>query len=242
MILKVLGCGDAFASGGRFNTSFLLKGSKNILVDCGASTLISMKKQGISPVDIDVIIVTHFHGDHYGGIPFQVISNKIEYNRSKPLIICGPKGVRERVYALQEAMYPGTMGLIEEIGISFQEYHADSWVDVGDLQIFAKEVIHSLPSSPHGIKVDIDGKMFAFSGDTEWTENLIALSDQSDLFICECNNLYEDSPGHLSYRTLLEKRSLFKTKRLMINHMGNDVLDVEEIEIERLKDGMEVSF
>lgn len=243
MRLKVLGCGDAFASGGRFNTSFLLfDEGKNVMIDCGASTLIRLKQESINPTDIDTIIITHFHGDHFGGIPFLILSNKIEYDRKKPLIIWGPKGVKEKVVALQEAMYPGTSDLIDEMQVTFKEYIEDVWVEVGGISVFAKQVIHSPASNPHGVKVKLGNKIFAFSGDTEWTDHLIELAENSDLFICECNNFNEDSPGHLSYQKLIKKSFLFNAKRLMINHLGMNVLREDGLKIEKLDDGMEVEF
>jgi ribonuclease BN (tRNA processing enzyme) len=243
MKLKVLGCGDAFASEGRFNTSFLIQSeSMNILIDCGASTLIRMKQEGITALDIDVIIITHFHGDHYGGLPFQIISNKFEHNRTKHLSIFGPKGIKEKVYALQEAMYPGTSPLIDEMGVSVVEIKEDKWFNYSELSILLKPVKHSPPSNPHGVKVKLEDKIFAFSGDTEWTDALISLAKDTDLFICECNNLNEDSPGHLSYKTIISKADKLKTKRLMLTHMGSEVIAVPKMHFERLEDGMEVVF
>lgn len=243
MKLKVLGCGDAFATGGRANTAFVLFGKeKNILIDCGASTLMRMKQENISPLAIDMIVITHFHGDHYGGIPFLMISNKLEYDRQKPLVICGPVGVRERVTQLQEAMYPGTAVLFETLNVTFEEFVTDSWKALDYVEILAKQVVHSPAAHPHGVKVKFENKTFAFSGDTEWTDHLIALSDGSDLFVCECNNLDSETAGHLSYQTLAAKKALFNTKRLMINHLGADVIDAEQLEIARMSDGMVVDF
>ncbi|MBL0932344.1 MAG: MBL fold metallo-hydrolase, partial [Alphaproteobacteria bacterium] len=60
MKLTFLGSGDAFGSGGRFNTCFLLEsGAKRILVDCGASSMIAIRKFGIDPATIDAVLVTH---------------------------------------------------------------------------------------------------------------------------------------------------------------------------------------
>ena len=162
MRLKVLGCGDAFGSEGRFNTSFLLQNNgQNILVDCGASTLIRLKQISLSPEHIDLIVITHFHGDHYGGLPFLVISNKIEYQRTRPLIICGPKGVKEKVYQLQEAVYPGTSSFLEEINAVFYEYQESFREFIPEVQVRGLAVTHAPPSNPHGVQLRIGDKLLS---------------------------------------------------------------------------------
>ena len=243
MKLTILGCGDAFGSGGRFNTSFLLEqGDQRILVDCGASTLIRLKQLGVSVTSIDTIVITHFHGDHYGGIPFLVLSNHIEYKRATPLTIIGPFGVKRMVYSLQEALYPGTSNILELLDITFVEYQDRQWTDVNDLEVYARTVTHAVPSNPHGVKIRWQDKVFAFSGDTEWNDSLVDLADGADVFVVECNNLNEDSPGHLSYQTILSRQTLFNSKRLLLTHMGTEVISQEKLEIERLSDGQEILF
>jgi ribonuclease BN (tRNA processing enzyme) len=69
MRLKLLGSGDAFGSGGRFNTCFLVdRGEGSFLVDCGASTMIAIRKFGVDPNSIGTIILSHLHADHFGGV------------------------------------------------------------------------------------------------------------------------------------------------------------------------------
>ena len=106
---KVIGSGDAFACKGKFNTCFYVTSKKsNFLIDCGATSLVALHHNGISTDDIDTIIVTHFHGDHYGGIPFILLDAKIVRNRKKPLTIISPPGGKERLTTLIEALYPQT--------------------------------------------------------------------------------------------------------------------------------------
>src|SRR5262249_25421549 len=74
MRVTVIGCGDAFGSGGRFNTCFMLETVKaTLLVDCGASTPVALNARGIEHRNIDGIVLSHLHGDHFGGLPFLLL-------------------------------------------------------------------------------------------------------------------------------------------------------------------------
>ncbi len=241
MELTVLGCGDAFGNGGRNNTSFLVtEAGEHVLIDCGASTLIRLKYEKIDLEAISTIVISHFHGDHYGGIPFILISSLFEKPRKNPLTIVGPEGVKKRVYELQEAMYIGTADQLDELDLKFVEYKHEESLSLGDKSISVWKVEHSPPSLPHGIRLEWHGKKIAFSGDTSWTENLLPLSRGTDLFICECNFQKEVSFGHLSYEELLRKHQLFETKSLWLNHMANEVFDATDFKFNRLYDGQKI--
>lgn len=243
MELTVLGCGDAFGNGGRNNTSFLVTDqNESVLLDCGASTLIRLKHEGIDLKSISTIIISHFHGDHFGGIPFFLISSMFEKPRKKPLSIVGPAGVAKRVYDLLEAMYAGTAAKTLEMDLTYYEYEQGKPITIGDKVIHAWEVDHSLPSIPHAVRLEWRGKSVAFSGDTSWTDNLIPLSKGTDLFICECNFLDKVSFGHLGYSELLEKHSLFDTKQLWLTHMADEVIDAKGLKINRLSDGQKLTI
>ena len=78
MRVQFIGCGDAFGSGGRFNTCFHVEGiGANFLIDCGASSLIAMKQLPIDRTAIDLILLTHFHPDHFGGVPFSFLTHNL---------------------------------------------------------------------------------------------------------------------------------------------------------------------
>ena len=97
--VRFLGSGDAFGSGGRFQTCLLLEGANDpLLIDCGASSLIAMKRAGVNPSEIGSIVLTHLHGDHFGGVPFLILDGQFS-RRERPLLIAGPPGVRARVEA-----------------------------------------------------------------------------------------------------------------------------------------------
>lgn len=239
--LKVLGSGDAFATGGKHTTSFLVKNDKEgFLIDCGVSTLVRLKQEKFPVDNLSKVFITHFHGDHYGGLPFIFISKKFQKSET-PLTITGPKGIKDRVRDLQEALYPGTGGILEELNVRFMEYDQD-WQQIGDISVKAYPVTHAPPSIPHGLKLKFEGHVLSFSGDTEWDDNLLLLAEEAKIFITECNNYMTDSPGHVSYKTLLEKKDLLKAERIYLSHMGQEMLELEDCEFERLKDGMEIDL
>ena len=74
MRITIVGCGDAFGSGGRYNTASLVEisdpdaGDRVCLLDCGATTMTALNAMGIDPDRIDLIMLTHLHGDHIGGL------------------------------------------------------------------------------------------------------------------------------------------------------------------------------
>jgi ribonuclease BN (tRNA processing enzyme) len=243
MILKVIGGGDAFGSGGNMNTCFYLKSTHTqLLIDCGATSLVGLKKQGIEPADLDYILISHLHGDHFGGLPF-ILLDLFRKNRAKNLTIIGPKGIKEKTLAILELLYPGTQTDLDLSLIAFQEYQSENILETAFFKLQTFPVIHSAPSLPHGLKLFIDDKIIAFSGDTEWTDHLIELSKAADLFICECNFYEVKGKGHLNYDTITQKQENLKCKHLLLSHLGDDALsNLDKFQIPIVKDGMEITL
>jgi ribonuclease BN (tRNA processing enzyme) len=98
MRLTIAGSGDAFGSGGRLNTCFWLETAKGmLLVDCGASALPALKACKLDPNKIDAVVLSHLHGDHFGGLPFLLLDAQFLSRREKPLLIAGPPGGRDSI-------------------------------------------------------------------------------------------------------------------------------------------------
>jgi len=238
--LTVVGCGDAFGSGGRLNTCFHVEAENcNLLIDCGASTLPGLKRYDIDPGEIDLILITHFHGDHFGGLPFLLVEASV-YKRSTPLTIVSPPGCKEKVANLTSLLYPGSVAL-EKLNIRFIEYQPFETIMVRNIRLSAFPVIHTEASLPHGLRITIDDKIISYSGDTEWTDNLIALADNADLFICECNFYETEVKGHLNYQLLESKLPLLNYRKILLTHLDTEMLKVmRQIELECAHDGMVV--
>lgn len=243
MELTVLGCGDAFGNGERFNTSFLLtEGDESVLLDCGTTTLLRLKEEKIDLEKISTIIVSHFHGDHFGGIPFILICSLFELPRTNPLTIVGPPGVKEKVYAIQDIMYPGTSAKLENLNLIFLEYQAGSPLNTAGKTIRGFKMEHSPESIPHGYSIEWNKKLVAFSGDTSMTKSLIQLSANADLFICECNFMRGVNFGHLSYEEILGIEDQLTCKQLWLSHMNDEVATSKTVKFNRLRTGLKIEF
>ena len=226
VFVKCLGSGDAFGSGGRFNTSFYIRtATKGILVDCGASTLIALKKEKLSMHDIDIILITHFHGDHFGGLPFVLCEIVALANRKKPLTIVGPEGIRENSLQSLACLYPG-VELTDESNIRFMTYTAGNAMRVDDITLTSFKVIHSPETLPHALRIECGDKVVAYSGDTQWTDALIDVSRDADLFICEGSTYDKIINNHLSILEVLSKRHLLQAKRIVFTHLSEQALKI----------------
>jgi ribonuclease BN (tRNA processing enzyme) len=225
MRITIVGSGDAFGSGGRFNTCFhLVTGGRTVLIDCGASTNPALRRQGIDLNSIDAVILSHLHGDHFGGIPFLLLDAQYLSRRDRPLLIAGPPGSRARIDAANEVFYPGSSQTQWRFPWSVVEIPLGIATDVLGLSVTSAEVLHSSGAPSTALRVTDGAKTLAYSGDTQWTEALLPIARGADLFICECYEYERDLTGHLNWKTLRQHIADFQAARVMITHMSASVL------------------
>ncbi len=234
-----LGSGDAFGSGGRFQTCiFIESDDTRLLLDCGASALIAMKQFGVSLLDIDSILITHLHGDHFGGIPFFILDSQLISRRSEPLLIAGPPGLEERISNAMENNFPGSSKVRQKFKIIFKELPETVPTRLGVLKVTPFRAVHESGSPSYALRVELSGKTIVYSGDTEWTDSLIKAVDGADLFICEAYYYNKKMKNHLNYQTLIDHRSDLNCKRIIATHMSQDMLDrLNSIGLEYAEDG-----
>jgi ribonuclease BN (tRNA processing enzyme) len=241
--LRFLGSGDAFGSGGRLQTCLLLEGaSAPVLIDCGASSLVALKRAGIDPNDVDTVIVTHLHGDHFGGLPFFVLDGQFS-RRTRPLVVAGPPGIAARVQQAMEVFFPGSSTAPRKFPLEFAELEERRATEVGAATVTSFLVEHACGAPPFAVRVGYGGRTVAYSGDTEWTEALLDAARGADLFVCEAYFFDKRIRYHLDFATLRAQRGRLGCRRLILTHLGADMLSrLAEVDAECATDGLVVDL
>lgn len=235
-----LGTGDAFsARGGHQAAYFVDAESTAFLFDCGSSALTAMKRDRVDAGRIDVILLSHLHGDHFAGLPYLFLEYTYEQPRQRPLTIAGPPGTEDRVRRLFGVVYKELATRPMPFELRFVELRPDELAEIGALRVEPFRVPHQEKEISLGLVVTVDGRRIFYSGDTGWTEELVAKSQGTDLFICECCFYETRVEFHLDYPRLHEHRDRFGCKRMILTHLGREVhAHREDVEIELAVDGM----
>jgi ribonuclease BN (tRNA processing enzyme) len=245
MEIRFIGSGDAFGSGGRFNTCLLVTGSQcRFLIDCGASSLVALKQAGIDLNSIDGVVISHLHGDHFGGLPFLLLDARHIAKRDRPLFLFGPTGFKARLEAAQEALFPESSHNVPGFPLELRELETGARSEGRGFAVTPFLAEHSAGGTPcFSLRIKCDGRIVTYSGDTEWTERLAAAARAADLFICECSTFERPLTGHLDYKSLEPRLDAIGAKRVILTHMNPDMLERRSaLARETASDGMIVTL
>lgn len=225
MRLTVVGCGDAFGSGGRLNTCYHVEDVLGCyLIDCGASTMIGFDREGLDPNKVDAIYISHLHGDHFAGLVWWLLHAQHVVKRTGPLTVVGPPGIEARFIAAAEALFAGSTTVKRRFEMSFVEITAGAPLATNGRTITAYEVIHPSGAPSHALRIEAAGKVLSFSGDTEWTEALIPCAKGADLMLLECYGFDSEVGYHMSWRTIEKQLPHLEARRVMLTHMNREML------------------
>jgi ribonuclease BN (tRNA processing enzyme) len=242
--LVFVGTSDAFGAGGRCQSAILARaGSGSALLDCGVTTNTGLKRLDIDRSEIDAILVTHFHADHFGGIPLFLLAAQYEDSRTNPLVIAGPAGIERKVRELAASMGHPIKDRDVGFGVSYQELEIGSTAAVGPVEARAFETHHDPASCPQGLVVEVENRRIAYSGDTGWFDELTKHVAGCDVFICECTLHKPVFEFHLDLETLAAKRDQFDCGRMLLTHLGAEMSERRgKLEIETADDGLTVAL
>lgn len=239
-----LGTGDAFSTGGRNQAGYLIEGSgESLLLDCGSTVLAALKGEHLSTELIDTVFISHLHGDHFAGLPFLFLHCTNIELRTRPLTIIGPPEVESRAMQLYAALYADTAAEPMPFQLRFVEAQPGKPSSFGGMQVTAFHVPHQEHPPSFGCAIETGGRKIVYSGDSGWTEDLVAHAQNADLFICECSFFETRLATHLDYPRIADNLGRFGAKRIVLTHLGEEVLQRQkDLEIETAHDGLVVTL
>jgi ribonuclease BN (tRNA processing enzyme) len=223
MRLTVVGCSGSFSGPTSPASCYLVQSehegrTSNLLLDLGSGALGALQRH-ISPDDLDAVMISHLHPDHCVDLCGLYVTRK--YNPAGPvegrLPVYGPQGSGERI----ALMYHGLQapGMAQEF--DFRTLVDDLQVTVGPFAITVRRVNH--PIETYGFRVEADGAVLAYSGDTDSTPALTPLFAGADLVLCDSafvDGRDEFRGVHLSgSRAAKAAQEAGGVKRLMLTHL-----------------------
>ena len=236
------GSGDAFGSGGRLQACIHVRAPEHppLLLDCGATSMAALKRQGLDPGEIGLVLVSHLHGDHFAGLPFLILDGQFS-RRSAPLTIGGPPGTEHRLSEAMELMFPGSSRTPQRFGLEVAELAPAATAHLGGASITACRADHPSGAPSLALRVEIAGRTIAYTGDTAWTADLPSLAMDADLLIAEAYFWDKSVPYHLRHSDLAAHRGELASRRTILTHMSADMLDhVGESAFETAHDGLTI--
>jgi ribonuclease BN (tRNA processing enzyme) len=238
------GSGDAFGSGGRYQACIHLRGDDGpaVLLDCGATSLSALKTLGLDPAGVGTVLISHLHGDHFGGLPFLILDGQFS-RRTAPLTIAGPRGTGVRLEQLMEAMYPGSAGVARRFRTEVVELTPGGTTTLPGLTVTAWEVNHPSGAPALALRVTLGGKVIAYTGDTAWTSDLATAAAGADLLIAEAYYYDKPIPYHLRHADLAGHRRELTSRRIVLTHLSADMLGpTREPDFETAHDGLVIQL
>jgi ribonuclease BN (tRNA processing enzyme) len=242
--VRFAGSGDSFGSGGRFQTCIVVDApGVRFALDFGTSSLIALARIGIAPNSLDAVLLTHLHGDHCGGVPFLVIDAMLASRRDRPLTVAGPEGTTAHMASLQAALFPGSHVMVPRFALTYTELPPSVPSPVLDLVVTPEPARHVPETRPTALRVEVGGRTIAYTGDTEWTDEVARIAAGADLLIAECYFYGKLIKNHLTYSAIAEGVRTAGARRVILTHMSTEMLahraDVPE---ECAEDGMVVAL
>lgn len=222
MKLTILGSGTAAPLLERSNAAYLLEiGRLKILLDSGAGTLRRLLELKINLFEIDNILYTHFHNDHINDLGAIIWANNYGLKRNKPLNLYGPKGFRKYYKILvNKLLKPAKL----YFDVKVNEFK-NSKFKIGNISIETFETSHSSTTKSIIYRIEYNGKIFVYTGDTEYCKEVINSAHNADLLLTECSTPDKNkTEGHLTPSLAGKIAEEANVKVLVLTHFYPEVL------------------
>lgn len=232
MNLKVIGSGSIWS---KCNSASYLIDNK-ILFDIPNGTCKALKRLEIEPMDINYVILTHFHGDHYFDIPFYLLSKlKLEYNDI--FIYTSEDGIN-KIKNLTMLGFPNTVEKINNI-VNIN-YVVDQTFIINDYKITKLLVDHGNIFPAYGYIFEANDLKIGFTGDSCYCENIEYMAKTCKYLICDCS-LKNGNSKHLGIDNIISLSNKYPNTMFLTTHMPDEIrselLNLNNKNIKVLTDG-----
>jgi ribonuclease Z len=206
------------------NTSLLVQAGvggarRSILLDCGFTAAARYWRHVADPDELDALWISHFHGDHFFGVP-ALLLRCWEMQRRKPLVILGQSGIRKVMEQAMDLAYPGFRGKLM-YPLEFIELEVDKPLAVLGLTWRAAENEHSQRSL--AVRIDDGEGSLVYSGDGRPTRETLALVRGCRLLVHEAFHLDGATPGHGTVQGCIDFARSARIATLALVHVQRDV-------------------
>ncbi|HVA31454.1 MAG TPA: MBL fold metallo-hydrolase [Gaiellaceae bacterium] len=239
MKLTVVGCSPAWPNPGGAQSGYLVEGKGRLLLDCGPGVLARLRERESWP-QIDAIVLTHFHLDHWGDLVPWVFGAAYGAGRSGPRPeLWLPPGGGATLRSLGATL--GFAARLDDV-FALHEYKDGAPFAAAGFSVTPVKLAHYTELT-FGLRVSNGESTVAYSGDTAPTPRLAELARDADLFLCEATLLEPEPPddrGHLTAGEAVEAFEASGARRLVVIHRPDELpLDAG---VERARDGLELTL
>jgi ribonuclease BN (tRNA processing enzyme) len=211
----VLGTSAVCPGPGRAAAGFLVQHEGTaVALDLGTGTLSNLQLR-VAHERLDAVLITHRHVDHCLDLSPLTVARTFHPEPLRPLPFYAPRGVFERVAALENEQRRLEMRELFDV----REVESSANFEVGSLRVSTRILPHSAPNL--GFRVEAGGAALAYTGDTGPSEEIEALANGVDLLVSEASWEDEDGilvEGHLTARQAAEHAAAANAGSLLLTH------------------------
>ena len=226
--LSFLGSANAFTLGGRYWSGFVANG--RYVFDAPPTLLPHLKRLGLPPTGIQAVFISHFHGDHFMGLPFLFLEYLYLTPRQDDLYIVGPPGIEAKMEGLANMAFPGLSEADAGYRRVYLEARPGGERPLADARFQALKMRHAGEKlEAFGYKLRLGDKTVAYTGDTEMCDEIFLLAEGADVLVMDCSYCEGEGPEHMGLEGVREVRKRVSPRTVIIlTHLDNEPATVTE--------------